>query len=62
MDLLAKDVPGDLNKEIRTQQADCQKIIQSKDELISEFQKHLRLKDEEYVNTLRKQVLPFSSL
>ena len=56
VELLAKDIPGELDREIRSQQEECRKIIQSKDELIAEFQKQLRMKDEEYVTSLRKQV------
>jgi dynein regulatory complex protein 1 len=56
VDLLAKDIPQELESEIHQQMQDCNAIIKSKDDLILEFQKQLRYKDEEYVNTLRKQV------
>ena len=56
VELLSKDIPGELDHEIREQQEECNKIIQSKDELIFEFQKQLRMKDEDYVHSLRKQV------
>jgi dynein regulatory complex protein 1 len=52
---LEKEIPQELHQEIQAQMASCSSIIHSKDELISEFQRQLRGKDEEYVRTLRQQ-------
>ena len=54
-ELLDKEIPQELHHEIQTQMASCNSVIRSKDELISEFQRQLRSKDEEYVRTLRQQ-------
>jgi len=54
-ELLEKEIPQELYSEIQIQMAACNEIIKSKDDLISEFQRQLRAKDEEYVRTLRQQ-------
>jgi len=54
-ELQDKEIPQELHREIQIQMAACAGIIQSKDSLISEFQRQLRGKDEEYVRALRKQ-------
>jgi len=54
-ELLEKDIPQELHHEIKTQMDACQRVIVSKDDIITEFQKHLRAKDEEYVKNLRSQ-------
>jgi dynein regulatory complex protein 1 len=54
-ELLEKDIPQELNQEIRLQMDACHSIIQSKDDLIKDFQLQLRAKDEEYVRMLRRQ-------
>lgn len=53
--LYEKNIPQDLLKEINAQKEACDKIIHSKDRLISEFQQELKQKDEEYVKALKKQ-------
>lgn len=59
VDLLAKEIPHELEQEIRMQQQNCNAIIKSKDDLITEFLRELRGKDEEYILTLKKQVIRF---
>ena len=54
-ELLERDIPQELHKEIQTQMVTCRASIKSKDDIIKEFQRQLRGKDEEYVRTLRKQ-------
>lgn len=54
-ELLERDIPQELHKEIQTQMITCRASIKSKDDIIKEFQCQLRGKDEEYVKTLRKQ-------
>eukprot|EP01041_Mallomonas_annulata_P003995 gene3995-7959_t len=54
-ELLEKEIPQDLHHEIQLQMGSCTNIIRSKDGLITEFQRQLRAKDEEYVKALRKQ-------
>lgn len=54
-ELLTKDIPQELHKDISVQNEACAAIIRSKDELIAEFQRQLRAKDEEYVRGLRQQ-------
>ena len=54
-ELLDKDIPQELQKDIQSQMEACNAIIASKDELITDFQTQLRGKDEEYVRTLRQQ-------
>lgn len=54
-ELLEKEIPQELYADIQLQIAGCNKIIKSKDDLINEFQRQLRGKDEEYVRTLRQQ-------
>jgi dynein regulatory complex protein 1 len=50
-----KEIPQELYTDIQAQIVACNAIIRSKDELITEFQRQLRSKDEEYVRTLRQQ-------
>jgi dynein regulatory complex protein 1 len=54
-ELLERDIPQELHKEIQIQMVTCRSSIKSKDDIIKEFQRQLRGKDEEYVRTLRKQ-------
>ena len=54
-ELLEMDIPQALHHEIQSQMESCKSAIQSKDDLIAEFQNQLRSKDEEYVRTLRQQ-------
>ena len=54
-ELLDMDIPQALHHEIQNQMESCKGAIQSKDDLIADFQKQLRSKDEEYVRTLRQQ-------
>ena len=54
-ELLERDIPQELHTEIQTQMVTCRASIKSKDDIIKEFQRQLRSKDEEYVRTLRKQ-------
>ena len=54
-EILEKEIPQELHHEIQSQMTACTAIIQSKDDLIAEFQRQLRGKDEEYVRTLRQQ-------
>jgi dynein regulatry complex protein 1 len=61
-ELLEQSIPQALHHEIKNQMDACQKVIQSKDDIISEFQKQLRSKDEEYVKSLRSQAEDVESL
>ena len=61
-ELLEKEIPQELHHEIQTQIISCNAVIRSKDELISEFQRQLRSKDEEYVRTLRQQAEDIESI
>lgn len=54
-ELLEKEIPQELHHEIKNQMDACQSVIQSKDDIIAEFQKQLRSKDEDYVKNLRQQ-------
>lgn len=54
-ELLTKDIPQELHGDISIQNEACAAVIRSKDELIAEFQRQLRGKDEEYVRALRRQ-------
>ena len=54
-ELLTKDIPQELHRDISFQNESCAAVIRSKDELIAEFQRQLRAKDEEYVRALRQQ-------
>jgi dynein regulatry complex protein 1 len=54
-ELLDKDIPQELYLDIQRQMAACNSVMKSKDDLITEFQRQLRSKDEEYVRTLRQQ-------
>jgi len=54
-ELLEKEIPQELHRDIQVQMDACAAIIKSKDVLIVEFQRQLRSKDEEYVRTLRQQ-------
>eukprot|EP00906_Rhabdomonas_costata_P036219 RCo050845 len=53
--LYEKKIPQELLQEINAQKEACEKISQSKDRLIAEFQQELKGKDEEYVKALKKQ-------
>ena len=61
-ELLEKEIPQELHHEIQQQMSSCSNVIKSKDNLISEFQRQLRAKDEEYVRTLRQQSEDIESL
>lgn len=54
-ELLDYTMPQELYNEMQAQKSNCDVIMQSKDGLIKEFQTQLKLKDEEYVRTLKKQ-------
>ena len=54
-DLFAINVPQDLHAEIMKQKAACDRIIASKDKLVAEIKAELKLKDDDYVRSLRKQ-------
>mmetsp|Transcript_35004 Transcript_35004/g.99216 ORF Transcript_35004/g.99216 Transcript_35004/m.99216 type:complete len:688 (-) Transcript_35004:130-2193(-) len=54
-DLFSIEVPQDLHGEIEKQRRSCAKIVQSKNELISEIKSELKGKDDEYVRVLKKQ-------
>lgn len=61
-ELLEREIPQELHHEIQQQMSSCSSIIHSKDSLISEFQRQLRGKDEEYVRALRKQAADIEEL
>ncbi len=54
-ELMEKVMPKELHEEMQMQMVSCQEVIKSKDELIVEFQRQLRAKDEEYVRALKQQ-------
>jgi dynein regulatry complex protein 1 len=54
-ELLEREIPQELYLEIQAQMEICRTAIKCKDNIIVEFQKQLRKKDEEYVSTLKKQ-------
>ena len=54
-ELMEKIMPKELHDEMQRQMVSCQEVIKSKDELIVEFQRQLRAKDEEYVRALKQQ-------
>ncbi len=54
-DLFQYDVPQELDGEIQKQREACDKIIESKDQLILELRGQLKLKDDEYVKALKRQ-------
>ena len=54
-DLFQYDVPQELDSEIQKQREACDKIIESKDQLILELRGQLKLKDDEYVKALKRQ-------
>ena len=54
-ELMERDIPQELHHDIQSQMSSCSNALRGKDELIGEFQRQLRAKDEEYVRTLRKQ-------
>lgn len=53
-ELLELNMPQHLHQEIEAQKAACADIIASKDSLIREFKKQLKIKDEEYVKSLKR--------
>jgi dynein regulatry complex protein 1 len=53
-ELLELNMPQQLYQEIESQKKACGDIIASKDNLIREFKKQLKVKDEEYVKALKK--------
>lgn len=61
-ELLTKDIPQELHRDISIQNESCSAVIRSKDELIAEFQRQLRAKDEEYVRALRRQAEDINDL
>lgn len=61
-ELFDKETPQELYHDIQAQMAACAAIIRSKDDLIADFQKQLRAKDEEYVRTLRQQAADIDEL
>ena len=54
-ELMDQQIPQELHEEMQRQMKSCSEVIKSKDELIVEFQRQLRGKDEEYVRALRQQ-------
>ena len=54
-ELLEKEIPQELHEDMQSQLEACTEVIRSKDELIANFQRQLRAKDEEYVRALRQQ-------
>jgi dynein regulatory complex protein 1 len=54
-ELLEREIPQELHRDIQIQMTSCSDVIHSKDQLIGDFHKQLRGKDEEYVRTLRQQ-------
>jgi dynein regulatry complex protein 1 len=54
-ELDALNVPQDLHKAVEEQKVKCAAVLASKDALIAEFHLALKIKDEEYVKTLKKQ-------
>eukprot|EP00163_Fabomonas_tropica_P016218 TRINITY_DN2917_c0_g1_i2.p1 TRINITY_DN2917_c0_g1~~TRINITY_DN2917_c0_g1_i2.p1 ORF type:complete len:569 (+),score=175.16 TRINITY_DN2917_c0_g1_i2:731-2437(+) len=54
-ELSEKSIPQELLEDMNLQKEACNRIIASKDELITEFTEELRRKDEEYVKALRRQ-------
>ena len=53
--LFDKEIPQELLAEIELQRDACERIIQSKDRLIKEFKSELKMKDDEYVKSLKRQ-------
>lgn len=54
-ELLDYTMPSELNVEMQLQKDACDRILATKDELIREFSMQLKLKDEEYVRTLKRE-------
>lgn len=54
-ELMKKEIPQELHREIELQMESCNQVIKSKDDLINNFHLQLRAKDEEYVRALRQQ-------
>lgn len=54
-ELLDHNMPQELYKEIVSQKQACGQIIESKNDLIRDFQQQLKSKDEEYVKALKQQ-------
>mmetsp|Transcript_21133 Transcript_21133/g.39269 ORF Transcript_21133/g.39269 Transcript_21133/m.39269 type:complete len:795 (+) Transcript_21133:292-2676(+) len=54
-ELMEYNMPLELNQEVLSQKKACDGIIASKDKLISDFQRELKIKDEEYVKALKRQ-------
>ena len=61
-ELMEKNMPKELHEEMQRQMVSCQEVIRSKDELIVEFQRQLRAKDEEYVRALKQQATDVEGL
>ncbi|KAK9817150.1 hypothetical protein WJX72_010361 [[Myrmecia] bisecta] len=55
VNLFGNEVPQDLYLEIQKQQAACNTIIASKDELTAGLKTQLKVKDDEYVRALKQQ-------
>lgn len=53
--ILEKDIPEEILAEMMLQKEECDRIVLSKDTLITEFERELRVKDETYVKSLKKQ-------
>ena len=49
------EIPQELHEDMQSQMEACTEVIKSKDELIADFQRQLRAKDEEYVRALSKK-------
>ncbi|GBG27956.1 Dynein regulatory complex protein 1 [Hondaea fermentalgiana] len=54
-ELMEHNMPLELAKEMAKQRKACEEIIHSKNRLIAEFQRELKIKDEEYVKALKQQ-------
>ena len=61
-ELLDKQIPQELFAAIEEQKKNCAAIIESKDALIAEFHLQLKMKDEEYVKSLKTQSEDVESL
>ncbi|GLC76023.1 DNA replication checkpoint protein Drc1 [Pleodorina starrii] len=61
-DLFSIEVPQDLYTEIEAQRQACERIISSKDALISEVRGELKKKDDEFVKTLKRQAEDIDTL
>lgn len=61
-ELMEYNMPLELATEMAKQRTACEEIINSKDKLIAEFQRELKIKDEEYVKALKQQGVDIEEL